>query len=135
MRKIKFPYFLKIYIPFSLLLISLIRLIQLNKPVWLIEKIWVVYGFFAVLTPVIYILAQEGLKRRGPDSVLVLLGSNVLRMVISMSLALVFILKYRQQALIFAVDFFALYILFAVFEIHCLLHNLRLPKKENNSSN
>ena len=105
MPKFNFPYFLKIYIPFSLLLVSLIRGIQLYKPAWVIEKIWVIYLFFTVLTPVIYILAQEGLKRRGPDSVLVLLGSNVLRMIISMSLALVFIIKFRQQALIFAIDF------------------------------
>lgn len=135
MLKIRDLYFLKLYILFGLLIYVLIYGILHYRPLFLVSKIWVVFGFFMVLTPLLYLLALQGLRKGGVDSVLVLLGSTVLRMLISMALALVFILKFRREALVFTADFFVLYILFAGFEIHCLLHKLRLPKKENNSSN
>jgi len=135
MFKITNPYFLKYYLPFTLLVVAGLKIIQYLRPALLVARIWVVFGFFWGLTPLVYFLAWQGIKKGGPESALVLLGSTVLRMVISLALALIFIIKFKDQATIFAADFFVLYILFAVFEIHCLLHNLRLPKKENNTSN
>ncbi len=126
---------LKTWLIFSELLAIVIVALQKFLPFLLFRDIWVFFFFFVFLMPIIFVLAMEGIRRGGPESALIILGANVVKMIISLILAGYYILNFHIKSLAFAFDFFLLYILFTVFEIHCLLHNLRVQKKDNNSSN
>ena len=94
----------------------------------LIEKFWVVFGFLAVLTLIAYFASVFGIRKGGESSVLILMGALGIKLVFSMVFALIYILKFKPNHILFAGEFFSLYFLFTAFEVHCLLCNLRPPK-------
>jgi RsiW-degrading membrane proteinase PrsW (M82 family) len=106
--------------------------------IWVLEKyspdilmahIWVFYIFFLMMTPGIYLLAVWGADQKGGSSVWIILGSEILKMILSLSLCALAIFRFHPEPRVFGFNFFILYILFSTFEIYCLLHNLRRQKK------
>ena len=85
--------------------------------------------FLFVLTLIVYILSYLGIKKGGQVSVLGLLGGLTIKMIFSLSLMLVLILKSADNQKVLAGNFFYLYFLFTVFEVSCLLRNLRDQNK------
>ncbi len=85
--------------------------------------------FLFFLTLIVYILSYLGIKKGGQTSVLALLGGLTLKMIFSLSLMLVLILKTTDNQKVLAGNFFYLYFLFTVFEVSCLLRNLRDQNK------
>ncbi len=124
----KDTYFWKTYLLFLGALLIVIGFIYLLKPLWIIRGIWLFVIFFTALIPLVYFLAMSGIRRNDSSSVLIILGANVIKMIIALLLCAVYILKFGAEPVIFATNFFLLYIAYTLFEIHCLLHNLRLPK-------
>ena len=128
-------YFWLSYPFFALAVYCCIDFIAILWPALLFDKITVFFIFFLVLIPITYLLSTNGIKRGGPESVLIILGAQIIKMIVALILVAVYVLNFRLNAVVFGLDFFVLYVLFTGFEIHCLLHNLRLPKKANNSIN
>src|SRR5690554_4808267 len=85
--------------------------------------------FLFFLTLIVYILSYLGIKKGGQTLVLALLGGLTLKMIFSLSLMLVLILKTTDNQKVLAGNFFYLYFLFTVFEVSCLLRNLRDQNK------
>ena len=85
--------------------------------------------FLFFLTLIVYILSYLGIEKGGQTSVLALLGGLTLKMIFSLSLMLVLILKTTDNQKVLAGNFFYLYFLFTVFEVSCLLRNLRDQNK------
>lgn len=91
----------------------------------LIPHFWLVYGFMAGITLLVYGLSIVGLKIGGDHQSSILLAAIVLRLLLTLSFLLVYVVKIRVDAVLFLVNFFSIYLLFTVFEVYCLLCNLR----------
>ncbi|WP_199120520.1 hypothetical protein [Pedobacter sp. ASV28] len=93
------------------------------------DQFWLIFGFLGGLTFIAYILAYVGIKKSHQTGVFSILGSIVLKMLFAMSFVLVYSLKHQGSNMIFALNFFSLYLLFTLFEILGLLRNLRHQNK------
>jgi len=89
----------------------------------------VLFAFLFFLTIIVYIVSYIGIQKGGQSSVLSILGGLTLKMVFSLSMILVLILKSTENQKVLAANFFYLYFFFTVFEVTCLLRNLRDQNK------
>ena len=91
----------------------------------LIPNFWVLFGFFSGLTLIIfrtgYLMMDISTKASGQA----LLGGIAIRFLFCMVIALVYISNFKVEPLTFLINFFYLYFFNTVFEIYCLLRNLR----------
>src|SRR5690606_39183415 len=87
------------------------------------------FFFLFFLTSIVYLLSYFGIKKGGLNSVLSILGGLTLKMIFSLSLILVLILKDAENQKVLVGNFFYLYFLFTLFEVTCLLCNLRDQNK------
>lgn len=95
----------------------------------LIHKFWLVFGFLAGLTFIAYIVAFLGIKRNPESGIMAIMGSIAIKMLFSMAFVLIYSLNNKEKSIVFALNFFSLYLLFTFFEIYCLLRNLRHQNK------
>ncbi|PWG78783.1 hypothetical protein [Pararcticibacter amylolyticus] len=95
----------------------------------LIPKFWVVFGVLAVLTYSAFIVSWIGIRKGGEFSVYTILGSLVVKLLMSMAFALIYLTKINVDKVIFVIDFISIYFFFSAFEIWALLTNLRHPNK------
>ncbi|WP_225870851.1 hypothetical protein [Pedobacter cryophilus] len=91
----------------------------------LIPHFWLVFTFMAAITLIIYFLSVLGIKKGGEYQSFILLGGIVIRLLASMAFVLIYLLKVKVNGILFIGNFFSIYFLFTVFEIYCLLRNLR----------
>lgn len=91
----------------------------------LIPHFWLVFTYMAAITLLIYFLSIIGIKKGGDYQSFILLGGIVIRLLASMAFVLVYLLKVKVNSILFIGNFFSIYFLFTVFEIYCLLRNLR----------
>lgn len=91
----------------------------------LIPYFWVMFGMFSGLTLLIYLMAylMMGISNRASGQAL--LGGIVIRFLFCMIVALVYISNFTVEPVKFLLNFFYLYFFNTVFEIYCLLRNLR----------
>lgn len=92
-------------------------------------QFWLVFGFLAGLTLIAYLLAHLGIQRNPQIGVFAILGSVIIKMLFAMAFVLIYSLKQAKGDLVFALNFFSLYLLFTLFEILGLLRNLRHQNK------
>lgn len=95
----------------------------------LVEKYWLIFGFTGVLTYIAYVTASAGIKMDPQAGVMAIMGSIVLKMIFSLAFVLIYSLHSKEKGLVFALNFFSLYLLFSFFEIYSLLRNLRHQNK------
>ena len=95
----------------------------------LVKKFWLVFGFLGVLTYIAYITAFLGIKMDPQAGVMAIMGSIVLKMIFSLAFVLIYSLNSTEKGIVFALNFFSLYLLFSFFEIYSLLCNLRHQNK------
>lgn len=87
------------------------------------------FVFLFVLTTIVYIMSFLGIKKGGQTSVLTILGGLTLKMIFSLAMVLVLLLKSTDNQKVLAGNFFYIYFLFTLFEVICLLRNLRDQNK------
>lgn len=95
----------------------------------LVPKFWVLFGFLFVLTIIAYTVSMVGIKSKGENSVYILMGAIIVKLLLCMSLVLLYLLKFRVNHVFFAAEFFSLYFVFTSFEVYALLCNLRHQNK------
>lgn len=108
-----------------LIIISWILKEQLNLGDYFIPKYWVIFGFMAGITIMVFVLSWFGIKNGGEGQVLTSLVGIVIRLLFSMLIVLFYLNTNKVDPIIFVINFFSLYFLFTAFEIYCLLINLR----------
>ncbi len=91
----------------------------------LIPHFWIVFIFMASITLLVYFLSILGIKKGGDYQSFIILGGVVIRLLASMTMALIYIINIKVSSILFITNFFSIYLLFTVFEIYCLLCNLR----------
>lgn len=92
---------------------------------FLIPHFWVMFGYMAGITLLVYALSVVGIKKGGDHQGSIILAAIVLHMLLTLCFVLFYVLKVRVNAVLFIANFFSIYLLFTVFEIYCLLCNLR----------
>lgn len=95
---------------------------------FLIPKFWALFWIFEILTLSIYLLASWRMKISDKASGQALLGSVTIKLLFCMIIAFVYINANPVDPIKFIINFFYLYFFHTVFEIYCLLCNLRNQK-------
>src|SRR5690606_31274474 len=90
---------------------------------------WALFIALFLLTLVAYVVSDLGIRRGGEVSIYSIMGGIFIKMMLSLVLITVLIMKFPDNKLITAINFFSIYLLFTVFEVTCLLRNLRDQKK------
>ncbi|GGH15988.1 hypothetical protein GCM10007422_38420 [Pedobacter zeae] len=90
-----------------------------------VNNFWVMFGFLAGITYIAYMLVDMGIKRDPEVGVMAIMGSIAVKMIFCMAFVLIYSIKAKGIGLVFLLNFFSLYLLFSVFEVYCLLRNLR----------
>ncbi len=109
----------------SLILLSWFLKDFLQLEQYFIPKYWVIFGFMAGVTLLVYMVSWVGIKRGGESQVLTTLGAIVIRLLTSLLIILFYLINFKVNPVTFIINFFSIYFLFTVFEISCLLVNLR----------
>ena len=119
------------YLLYSLLIAALAFSIPYVFPgqLLLADKFWVIYIFLTGITYIAYLTAYFGLKSSPETGVIAIMGSIAVKMFFSMAFVLIYSLNNKGNEVVFALNFFSLYLLFSVFEISALLRNLRHQNK------
>ncbi|WP_316808513.1 hypothetical protein [Pedobacter agri] len=91
----------------------------------LVPSFWLIFGFLGGLTYIAYLLAHIGINKNPEAGVVAILGSVIVKLIFCMAFVLIYSIKAKESGLLFIVNFFSLYLLFTVFEMYCLLRNLR----------
>ena len=97
---------------------------QFAAPVWIHEKAGAVLWFFFILTLLSGLLTQYLLKESKENSVPILLGSSLIRLIASLGFVFVILWSGTENILWFVVDFFVIYLLYLLFDIYTLITNL-----------
>lgn len=94
----------------------------------IIPHFWTLFLTFGILTFSIYLFAFWRMNISNRSSGQALLGSITLKLLICMIIAFVYISENNVAPAKFMLNFFYLYFFHTVFEIYCLLCNLRNQK-------
>jgi hypothetical protein len=121
------PKFFVLFVVFTLLLAAVPLAVDYFYPQenMLIPNFWVLFSFFSGLTLIIFLTAymMAGISNKASGQAL--LGGMTIRFLFCMVIALVYISNFKVEPLKFLINFFYLYFFNTVFEIYCLLRNLR----------
>ena len=96
----------------------------------LIPGFWLIYQFFSSLTFLICLSIIWGQQKNATLGGQIFLGATTLKLVLCMTLALVYLRKHTVNDVVFVLNYFYLYFLYTAFEIYSLLSNLRVPNKK-----
>ncbi|MES2872542.1 MAG: hypothetical protein V4708_02390 [Bacteroidota bacterium] len=94
----------------------------------LIPRFWNMFAVFSIITLVIYLFASWRMKVSIKSSGQALLASIAVKLLLYMVIAFVYITQNTVNPAKFIICFFYLYFFHTVFEIYCLLCNLRNQK-------
>ena len=96
----------------------------------LIPGFWLIFQFFSSLTFLICLGVIWGQGQNGTLGGQIFLGATTLKLVLCMTLALIYLRKYHVNDVVFVLNYFYLYFLYTAFEIYSLLSNLRVQNKK-----
>ncbi|WP_209332286.1 hypothetical protein [Lunatimonas salinarum] len=96
---------------------------------WMHPQVWTITVFFAILTGLTGIFSIHLLKNDKLNSVSIILGSTVFRLIVSLLFVFVLLWGEDENLLWFVVNFFIIYLLYLLFDIYSLITNLRLHLK------
>lgn len=86
---------------------------------------WLLFVTVFVLMLAAYILSDLGIRKGGELSIYSLIGGIFIKLFACLAVIMVLIIKFPENKMITAYNFFSLYFLFTIFEVICLLRNLR----------
>ncbi|MBS9524212.1 hypothetical protein KI659_09320 [Litoribacter alkaliphilus] len=92
-------------------------------------KVWNIILFFFFLTLVMVFLTQLILKNGEENFAQVVLGATIFRFFFSLGYILIFLFLGLDNIILFVTNFFAVYLLYLLFDIYGLITNLRPHSK------
>ena len=123
----KFSQFVALYLLFSVVVAGVAVAIPyiFNGVPLLSPHFWLLFFVIFLLTGTAYGLGYFAIRKGGQWSIMGIMGGLFLKLLASLVVIAVLIVKFPDNKLITAVNFFSLYFLFTIFEVICLLRNLR----------
>jgi hypothetical protein len=101
-----------------------------EKNEWLIPGFWLIFQFFSSLTFLISLAVIWAQHKNGTLGGQVFLGATTFKLLLCMTVALIYLHKYKVNDVVFVLNYFYLYFLYTAFEIYSLLSNLRVQNKK-----
>ncbi len=98
-------------------------------PKFIHNNIWWIILFYALLSVGSGSISEKLLKKKKYNSVTVLIGGVVFRLMASLAFVFVMLFFGVENILWFVVNFFTVYLLYLLFDIYGLITNLRLHLK------
>lgn len=92
---------------------------------FLSEHFWLIFLFLFAITFIAFAISQFGVRKGGQTGVVAIMGGLIVKLLFAMVFALVLVNKQPGNQTVFALNYFSLYLLFTLFEVICLLRNLR----------
>lgn len=86
---------------------------------------WLLFAVVSITTLLAYVVSDLGIKKGGEGSILSLMVGLFVKLLACLAVVAAVIIKYPDNKVITALNFFSLYFLFTAFEVTCLLRNLR----------
>jgi hypothetical protein len=115
---------------FTLLLAGIVLALQkFWEPHWIHSEIGTVILFYFVLSLMTGLLSQYLLKRSKENSVPILLGVGLVRLLASLGFVFLILWIGTENILWFVVNFFTVYLLYLLFDIYAFITNLRPHSK------
>jgi hypothetical protein len=96
----------------------------------LMPKFWLIFQFFSSLTFLISLGVVWAQKKDSTLGGQVFLGATTLKLLLCMTVALLYLRKNRVNDVVFVLNYFYLYLFYTAFEIYSLLSNLRDQNKK-----
>ena len=126
-----FKKFIVSFSAFAVIIAVFIALIQriVSTQVILIDKFWIIYFTTYALTVIAFYVSDKSIKNGDQLSAYKVLGMIVIKLLFFLSLIALYIIKFKVNPILFIANFFPVYFLFTVFELSCLLGNLRHQNK------
>lgn len=122
-------------IAFTLILAGVIFLVNsIWEPLWIHEKIELVVWFYFGLSFIVGLFSQYLLKISKENSVSILLGAGLIRLLASLGFVFIIIWSGAGNILWFVVNFFVVYLLYLLFDIYTFIANLRPHSKQANNN-
>ncbi|WP_257669555.1 hypothetical protein [Parapedobacter tibetensis] len=90
---------------------------------------WLLFTVVFILTLVAYVLSDLGIRKGEELSVYGPIAGLFVKLLACLAVVAILIIKFPENKVLTALNFFSLYFLFTVFEVICLLRNLRDQKK------
>lgn len=127
----KLDRYFKYFIVFNILLALPPSFIQLRYPHQniIIPYFWQLFAAFAILNLLVYVLSYWGRLRSNSGSVKGFIGGTGFKFLLWMIIVFAYTSLVKVDSTKFLIDFFYLYLFNSVFEIYCLLRNLRVQNR------
>ena len=115
---------------YTALVVITILIVKLLEPHWIYRHVWVIVIFLLLITMGTIQLTHLASKKLNKQFIQVYFAIMTIRLLISLAFALVFVIKDRENVLVFGLNFIILYLLYLGFEIYTILTNLRTHFKK-----
>lgn len=90
---------------------------------------WLLYAVVFILTFVAYVVSDLGIRKGTEMSIYGIMAGLFVKLIASLVVVTVLIIKFPENKMVTAYNFFSLYFLFTAFEVTYLLRNLRDQNK------
>ncbi len=110
---------------FTVLIGFIIYMTGRFKSDWLYDYQWFLVAYFYIITMISLIVIELTARKKAENISKGFFGAMMVRLFVSIILALLIIYFDRENSTVFAVNFILLYLLYLGFEIYYLLTNLQ----------
>jgi hypothetical protein len=111
---------------FCFLIFWVLLSLQLFVPQTVYLYSWLLFIYLASLTALSYYLIHSGLQTKDAyDFYNASMGSTAIRLLLSATLLFLYFYFFKENQLHFTLTFFALYLVFTIFEINALLKKVQ----------
>ncbi|WP_139378593.1 hypothetical protein [Parapedobacter luteus] len=86
---------------------------------------WLLFVVVFTFTLAAYLMSDYGIRKGGELSIYSLIGGLFIKLFACLAVVAFLIIKFPENKTLTAFNFFSLYLLFTLFELICLLRNLR----------
>jgi hypothetical protein len=93
-------------------------------------KVWIIQIYFFLVFGLTYLLAGSIMKNIPGQMHIYYLGAMAVRFILSILFIFTCLLASSDNPIVFAMDFFIIYLVYSWFEIYLLLRNLRADLKK-----
>ncbi|SDE43785.1 hypothetical protein SAMN05216464_106134 [Mucilaginibacter pineti] len=119
--------YLRAFVIFNMLIaiVPLVLQVFFSSQQLLIPYFWLIYGLSALLNLSVYLVSYWGMLTSDKATVKTFLGGTSIKFLLWMIIVFIYLFNITVDGTKFITNFFYLYLLHSVFEILCLLRNLR----------
>jgi hypothetical protein len=122
-------FFQKSFLVLFLIVTSALFILKFFYPEIIHSKVWIIQIYFFLAFGLTYLLAGSIMKNMPEQMHIYYLGAMAVRFILSILFIFTCLLASSDNPVVFAMNFFIIYLVYSWFEIYLLLRNLRTDLK------